>query len=242
MIQQQPYDTPSPCLGSLVVPVNANIKSKLILLSKYGLSTADVIIFRNVCTQDINLKSASCNNEFIKRNGRQPNCCSACFVLHQKKIRFKLFKKMVPYDEAEDALRSTQISSIQIKALQAFLRINDKYHNAEGLEFKRRILHFQTAMTSGLSKEMALSDGSVLGLDSLIGNFSDFYRNNVSFRSSAFVGIMSALIAKITDKGNNNPPWNDKALNLCMLMNDQCPKAYNIFMQNLIGVSDRHLR
>ena len=241
-MQQQPHDTPSPCLGSLVVPVSADIKSKLILLSKYGLSTTDVTIFRNVRTQDINLKSASCNNKFIKRNGRQPNCCSACFELHQKKIRFKLFKKMVPYDEAEDAPRSMQISSIQIKALQAFLRINEKFHNPEGLEFKRRVLHFQTAMTSGLSKEMVLSDGSVPGLDSLIGNFGDFYRNNVSFRSSAFVGIMSALITKITDNGNNNPPWNDKALNLCLLMNDQCPKAYNLFMQNLIGVSDHHLR
>ena len=53
---------------------------------------------------------------------------------------------------------------------------------------------------------------------------------------------MSALITKITDRGLNNPPRNDKALNLCMLMHNQCPKAYSIFMQNLVGVSNRHLR
>jgi hypothetical protein len=231
VLLQQPQNTPSPCMGSLVLPVNADIKRKLILLSKYGLSTTEVVIVRNVCTQDINLKSASCTNKFIKRNGRQPNCCSACFELHQKKIRFKLFKKMIPYDEAEDALQATEISSIQIKALQSFLRINDKFHNPEGLEFKWRILHFQAAIMSSLSKQIGLSDGSVPGLDLLIGNFSNFYRNNESFRSSAFVGIMSALITKMTDKGANNPPWNDKALNLCMLMSNQCPKAYNIFMQ-----------
>ena len=233
-------------MGSLFLPVDAYTKHKLLLLLKYGLSTRDVVVVRNVGTQEINLKAAFCTNKFVKRSGRQqPNCCTACFELHQKKIRFTLFKKMIPYDEAEDALHSTEISSIQIKAVQSFLRINDKFHNAEGLELKRRILHFQTAITSNLSKHIVrLSDDSktVPGFDLLISNFSDFYRNNVSFRSSAFVGIMSALITKITDKGANNPLWNDKALNLCMLMNDQCPKAYNIFMQNLIGVSDRHLR
>lgn len=197
-----------------MLPVNADVVHKLILLSKYGLSTTNLVIYRNVCSQEMNLKSASCTNEFIKRNGRQPNCCLACFEVYQKKIRFKLFKKMTPYEEAEDSLQSKQISPIQIKALQLFLRINDKFQNAEGLMFKTRMMHFLTALTSGLGKQMALSDGSLPpGLNSLILNFSDFYRNNVSFCwSSAFVGIMSALlITKITDRGLNNPPWNGKA-------------------------------
>ena len=235
-------ETSSPCQGSLMVPINTDTKRKLVLLSKYGLSATNLIIYRNVCTQEVNLKSVSCTNKFIRRNGRQPNCCPECFEVHEKKIRFKLFKKMVPYDEAEDALRSQRISPIQVKALQSFLQINNRFHNLEGLEFKTRIAHFLTGLTSDLSKDMASSDGSLPGLDLLIKNFSDYYRNNSSFRSSALVGILSALITKITDKGFNNPPWNDKALNLCMLINDQCPKAYGIFMQNVVGVSDRHLR
>ena len=93
-----------------------------------------------------------------------------------------------------------------------------------------------------MTADTTSGDCTVPGLDVLIRNFSNFYRINVSFRSSAFVGIMSALITKITEKGTNNPQWNDKALNLCMLINDQSPKAYSIFLQNLVGVSDRQLR
>ena len=122
---------------------------------------------------------------------------AACFEIHQKKIRFQLFKKMRPYDEAEDALRSVQISPIQIKAMQLFSKINDQFHNLEGLELKCRIMHFLEAVTSKLSKQMALPDGSMPGLDLLIRNFSELYRNNAGFRFCAFVGIMSALVTKI---------------------------------------------
>jgi hypothetical protein len=122
----------------------------------------------------------------------QPNSCIACFKLCQKNTRFTLFKKMIPYDkEAEDALHSTEISSIQIKAVQSFLRINDKFHNAEGLEIKRHILHFQTAITSNLSKHIVHLSGdskTVPGLDLLISNFSDFYRNTFGSRERGHVG------------------------------------------------------
>jgi hypothetical protein len=190
---QQPLDTtPSACMGSLFLPVDAYIKYKLLLLSKFGLSAIDVVVVQNVGTQEINLKAASCTNKFVKQSGRQqPNSCTACFELHQKKIRFTLFKKMIPYDEAEDALHSTEISSIQIKAAQSFLRINDKFHNAEGLEIKRRILHFQTAITSNLSKHIVYLSGdskTVPGLDLLISNFSDFYRNTLGSRERVHVG------------------------------------------------------
>jgi hypothetical protein len=163
--------------GITFLPVDAYIKQKLFLLSKYGLSAIYVVVVRNVGTQEINLKAVSCTNKFAKQSGRQqPNCCTACFELHQKKIRFTLFKKMIPYDEAKDALHSTEISSIQMTAVQSFLRINDKFHDAEGLEIKRRILHFQTAITSNLSKHIVRLSGdskTVPGLDLLISNFSD---------------------------------------------------------------------
>ena len=49
---QQPLDTtPSACMGSLFLPVDAYIKHKLLLLSKYGLSAIDVVVVRNVGTQ-----------------------------------------------------------------------------------------------------------------------------------------------------------------------------------------------
>ena len=206
-------------MGSLILPVQDEIKIKLILLAKYGLSTTAVAVNRSVNSQAMNLKSALCNNRFIKRNGRQPNCCVPCFEVHKSKIRFQLFKKMTPYAEAEDAVKSNKVSPIQVTALRSFLRINDKHHNSEGLDLKFRIMHFMTAVTTDLGKQMSLPNGAVPGLDSLILNFSNYYRDNADFRDSAFVGIMSALVTKISDKGINNPPWNDKALNLCMIAN-----------------------
>jgi hypothetical protein len=122
---------PSACEGSLITPVDIFVQRKLVLMMKYGQSTSDIVVHRNVLTQQINLKSAKCLNQFVKRNGRQPNCCAECFAVHISKLRFKLFKKMEPYDEVEDALQSMQISPIQVKSMQSFLKINDRHHHPE---------------------------------------------------------------------------------------------------------------